>query len=60
MSQEYSDKTLNAYLDGELTDYELNSIRNELRINQDLQRRIALLDRARFMVKMAYLGIESE
>jgi len=60
MNQDISDKLLNAYIDGELTDDEMNHISIAIRNNKTLQERIKQLKYVCKMVKIAYHDIESK
>lgn len=56
-SRHYSDEFLNAYLDGELDDQEKLHLIEELRYNQEVSKRVCVLQKTRSMVQLAYENV---
>ena len=56
----YSDEFLNAYIDDQLDEAERSSLLTELKVNDELSRRVCQLRKARDMVQLAYLDIDSD
>ena len=56
----YSDEFLNAYIDDQLDEAERSALLTELKVNDELSRRVCQLRKARDMVQLAYLDVDSD